>query len=135
MADITTSLPPISGFPKDGEITVENFDSFFPPPPPPPPGIHNSPSQIRKGDIEEYEFGTSPTLRQLVRNLMEVAAPTEDLRRCMFKAVVLYHLAEEFADFEYDPRLLLLAAGSYELGCEFLGGAYVYDFLDTYKLL
>lgn len=133
MAAITTSLPnelpPVSGIPEDEEITVENFDSFFPP----PPGLQHS--QIRKGETEEYEFGAAPSLRQLVKNLKEIAAPMEDMRRCMFKAVVLYHIADEFADFEYDPRLIVLAAGSYEMGCECLGGAYIYDFLDTYKLL
>jgi len=98
---------------------MENFAKFFPAPP---------------MYAEEVEFGVEPNFQNLVKTLQEVILPTDCAQRMTLKAVVIYHVAEEFEDYEYNVDLLIRAAGAYEMACPTLGAAYIIDFLDLHQL-
>ena len=99
---------------------IANFNLMFPPPP---------------MYADEVEFGIAPDFNKLVKTLQEVMMPPDSHKRMTMKAVVLKHVADEFADYEFNTDLLDRAAASYEMACPTLACAYIMDFLDLHKFV
>lgn len=111
--------------PVDGldPLVVKNFDLLFPPPP------------MYSTGAEDMEFGIVPDFKKMVKTLQEVMAPPDSAKRMTLKAVVVKHVADEFADYEFNVDLLDRAAASYEMACPTLACAYIMDFLDLHRLV